>query len=300
MPAGADPVQIPGPKGALEGEAVAVSDAVHAVVIIPGSGPVDRDGNGPPVGLNSDSYRLLAEGLAEHGVASIRIDKRGFYGSSAAIEDPNDVTIGDYAEDVRGWVAKARAFAPCVWLAGHSEGGLVALAAAADPPEGLCGLILIATAGRPMGQLLIEQVKANPAMAPLMPELTSIVADLEAGRTRDPATISAPLQGLFAPGVQPYMTDLFGHDPVLIAQGWRGPALILQGDRDVQIKPLDAELLAKAMPQAERIDLPGATHMLKADQPGQPFATYTDPALPLHPEALPAIAGFLAKHRKAE
>ena len=96
------------------------------------------------------------------------------------------------------------------------------------------------------------------------------------------------------------MTDLFGHDPVLIAQGWRGPALILQGDRDVQIKPLDAELLAKAMPQAERIDLPGATHMLKADQPGQPFATYTDPALPLHPEALPAIAGFLAKHRKAE
>ena len=78
MPAAADPVQIPGPKGVLEGEAVAVSDATHAVVIIPGSGPVDRDGNGPPVGLNSDSYRLLAEGLAEHGVASIRIDKRGF------------------------------------------------------------------------------------------------------------------------------------------------------------------------------------------------------------------------------
>lgn len=70
----------------------------------------------------------------------------------------------------------------------------------------------------------------------------------------------------------------------------------MQGDADIQLRPLDADLLHTAMPQAERLDLSGGTHMLKADVAGQPLATYTDPGLPLHPDLLPAIAGFLARH----
>jgi len=289
----ADPVQIPGPQGPLEAEQITVNAASHAVVIIPGSGPTDRDGNSPQLGIATDSYRLLAEGLAAQGVASLRIDKRGFFGSRGAISDPNDVTIAAYADDTRTWVDHAATLAPCVWIAGHSEGGLVALVAATEPPEALCGLILLATAGRPTGQLLLEQMRANPMNTPLMPELEGLVADLEAGRTRDPATISPLLQPLFSAGLQRYMTDLFAHDPVALARQWQGPVLIVQGDADIQVRPLDADLLASAMPQAGRADLPGATHMLKPDVPGQPHATYTDPALPLHDGVLPAITGFL-------
>ncbi len=289
----AEPVQIPGPQGPLEAEMIAVDGAAHAVVIIPGSGPTDRDGNAPPMGLKSNTYKLLAEELAASGVASLRIDKRGFYGSAAAISDPNAVTIAAYADDARKWVERAASLAPCVWIAGHSEGGLVALVAAEKAPQALCGLILLATSGRPTGQLLIEQLQANPANAPLLPEIKAIVADLEAGKSRDPATMTQVLQPLFSPGLQRYMIDLFAYDPAAVAGKWRGRTLIVQGSADIQVRPRDADILEAALPDAERVNLPGGTHMLKVDKEGQPFATYTDPGLPLHADLTPAITRFL-------
>ncbi len=292
----AEPVSIAGPQGPLSAEMIAVKGADHAVVIVPGSGPVDRDGNSAVTGLHSDSTKLLAEGLAAEGIASLRIDKRGLHGSEKAIADPNDVTIAAYADDVRNWVHRAGQLAPCVWIAGHSEGGLVALAAATEPPDELCGLILMATPGRPVGQLLVKQLRANPANRPLMPQIEAIVADLEAGRMRAPETMAPELRPLFAPAVQGFMVDLFSHDPAAMARRWTGPALIIQGDADMQVRPENARRLADAMPQAEPVTLPGGTHMLKADVPGQPFATYTDPTLPLHGDLVPAVAKALERH----
>lgn len=295
-PAPAMPVEIPGPAGPLRGEAIAVENARHAVVIIPGTGPIDRDGNAPSLGMSSDSYRLLAEALAAAGIASIRIDKRGFFDSVGAISNPEQVNIDGYAQDARGWVGKAAELAPNVWLAGHSEGGLVALVAATEPPPALSGLILISAAGRPVGELLVEQMGANPVMAAVMPDLRAIVADLEAGRQRAVERIPGPLQQMFTPGLQRYMVNLFSYDPAALARQWAGPVLILQGDRDIQVRVLDAGNLAAAMPQAEKRILPGMTHMLKADRPGQPFASYTNPLLPLDSGLLPAMVGFLDAH----
>ncbi|MEM7732110.1 MAG: alpha/beta fold hydrolase [Pseudomonadota bacterium] len=296
----AEPVRIPGPQGPLEAEQISVDGAEHAVVIIPGSGPTNRDGNAPQMGMASDVLKQLAEGLADHGIASLRIDKRGFFGSAAAIADPNDVTIEAYAEDARAWVEKAATLAPCIWIAGHSEGGMVALVAAQNPPDNLCGLILLATPGRPVGQLMIEQLAANPANAPLMPDLTAIVTDLEQGQTRDPATVPQVLQPLFSEGLQRFMVDLFSYDPQALAQDWQGPVLIVQGDADFQVKPIDADLLEKAMPQADRLTLAGGTHLLKMDVPGAPLATYTNPSLPLFDGLTADIAGFLQNHRAPE
>ncbi|WP_341366067.1 alpha/beta fold hydrolase [Yoonia sp. BS5-3] len=272
---------------------LAVEGADHAVIIIPGSGPTDRDGNSPQTGLSTDTYRMLAEGLTEHGITSLRIDKRGFYGSAGAIADPNDVTISAYADDVSNWITFAAGSASCVWLAGHSEGGLVALVAAQGAPENLCGLILLATAGRPIGQILIEQLAANPANAPFMPEITAIVADLEAGQSRDPDTIDPVLRSLFSAGLQRYMIDLFSYDAVEVAKGWDGPVLIVQGNEDLQVQPYDADLLAGALPQAQRISLVRGTHMLKAAVAGDPLATYADPTLPLYENLVSDIASFI-------
>lgn len=293
-------IQIDGPQGPLGAELVTATGARDIVVIIPGSGPTDRDGNSTSLGLQSNTYKLLADGLKTAGISSLRIDKRGFYASATAISNPNDVTISDYAKDARQWVARASEFAPCVWIAGHSEGGLVALVATQDPPKSLCGLILLATPGRPIGTLLIEQLRSNPANTPLMPEIEAIVADLQAGHTRNQASLSPILQPLFSNELQPYMVDLFSYDPATIAQNWHGPALILQGDADLQVKPHDADLLAQAMPQATRVDLSGATHTLKMAVLGSPLATYSDPALPLHPELIPSILRFMNKEPRLD
>ncbi len=90
-------VMIPGPKGPLAGTLLTAGKDAPVVVVIPGSGPTDRDGNSP-LGITAAPYRLLAEALAARGVSTLRIDKRGLFGSKAAA-DPNDVTIAAYAAD---------------------------------------------------------------------------------------------------------------------------------------------------------------------------------------------------------
>ncbi|WP_197093218.1 alpha/beta hydrolase [Methylobacterium aquaticum] len=89
-----------GPSGLLEGTWQPAAPGAPVVLILPGSGPTDRDGNNPG-GVAAGTYRLLAEGLAARGIASLRVDKRGMYGSRLAAADPNAVTLGDYVDDVR-------------------------------------------------------------------------------------------------------------------------------------------------------------------------------------------------------
>ncbi|MGU3496956.1 alpha/beta hydrolase [Xanthobacteraceae bacterium A53D] len=292
----AETLTILGPAAPLQGEAVLVPGAKAGVIIIPGSGPIDRDGNMPMA--QTDAYRLLAEGLAGAGISSLRIDKRGFGGSEKAIADMADITVAAYAQDARDWAAafSAKIGTPCVWIAGHSEGGLVALVAAGQADAKICGLVLMAASGRKISDLMRMQFRQNPHNAPVLDELDGIVTSLEKGEYRDEEKITPAIRPLFTKGLQRYMIQLFAYDPAQVAKGVKLPVLILQGDRDFQVKPEDAAMLAKALPQAKSVPLPGVTHMLKADVAGNPFATYQDPKLPLAPAVVPAIADFIKEN----
>lgn len=299
-------LEAPGPQGPLKGrylapeagEGGAGKETPPVLLIIPGSGPTDRDGNSP-LGIRSASYRLLAEALAARGVASLRVDKRGMFASAAALADPNRVTIDDYAVDVRAWldVLKARTRASCVWLAGHSEGGLVALAAA-QQADGVCGLVLLATPGRPLGAVLLEQLAANPANAPILEPARQAVAQLERGEAVDVRAMHPGLQALFAPAVQGFLQSVMRLDPAQLAADYQGPLLILQGERDLQVGVADARRLSQAQPRARLVLLAGVNHVLKAvasEQRGPNLASYADPSLPLAPGVAEAVADFVRR-----
>lgn len=295
-------VEAPGPLGPLKGTMLSPAAGAPVVLIIPGSGPTDRDGNSP-LGIKAAPYRLLAESLAERGIASVRIDKRGMFASTAAVADANAVTIPDYAADVKSWVASIRhsTGAKCVWVAGHSEGGLVALAAAQAAPD-ICGLILIAAPGRPFGDVLRGQLTANPANAPLMDDALSAIARLEAGQAVDVSTFHPALRNLFAPQVQKFLISAFSYDPAALVRGQRSPVLILQGESDLQVPVADAKRLCEALAAAKLVLLPGVNHVLKAvpaDSPGANMAAYADPGLPLAPGVADAITGFVTANGKA-
>jgi uncharacterized protein len=287
-----------GPQGRLMGTLVTPANPEHSpvVLIIPGSGPTDRDGNNP-IGVRASTYRLLAEGLAQRGISSVRIDKRGMFASEAAVPDANAVTIADYAADVRSWIAaiQQRTGTGCVWLLGHSEGALVALATAQNP-QNICGLVLVAAAGRPLSDVLREQLKSNPANAPILDQALAAIDSLVAGKTVDAARLNPVLLPLFNSAVQKFLIDTFSYDPAALEAHYDGPILILQGKRDLQVAVRDAELLEQANSKATLVLLSEANHVLKSvasDDRRANIATYANPNLPLAPGVVDTIANFV-------
>ena len=107
-------IALPAQPAPLHGTLLTPEAPTAVAVILPGSGPTDRDGNSP-MGVAASTYRLLAEGLAEQGVATLRIDKRGVAASTAAGPAEADLRFDAYAADARAWAteAAARTGQPC-------------------------------------------------------------------------------------------------------------------------------------------------------------------------------------------
>ena len=297
--ASAEPREIraKGPQGDLAGTLIPASEGNPTLLVIPGSGPTDRDGNNP-LGVSAARYRLLAEALSARGIGTIRIDKRGMFASHAAVANPNDVTIGAYAEDVHAWIAAAREQTgeECFWLLGHSEGGLVALAAA-QKAQGVCGVLLVASVGRKTGVILREQLQANPANAPILPDALAAIDALEAGERVSVEGLHPALQGLFNPAVQGFLIDMMAQDPAALVSALEVPALIVSGGKDLQTPVSDGKALAAAQGKAKLVVVPDMNHVLKRVEGEGRVAnlgTYADPSLPIHPDLVDAIADFVS------
>jgi len=291
-------VQAPGPKGPLAGTMIDAGSGTPVVLIIPGSGPTDRDGNSP-LGVTAAPYRMLAEALAERGVSTVRVDKRGMFGSAAA-GNPNEVTVQGYGRDIRAWVnaIRERKGVGCAWALGHSEGVLMTLAAAAAEPKGICGVVLVAGAGRRLSDVLREQLRASPQFAPHLEVALPAIARLEAGQRVDATGMNPLLLSLFAPVVQDYLIDNFAHDPAELAGRVTVPMLVLQGLADLQTGEADARRLAGANPNARLVLLPGVNHVLKTvagDDRAANIATYANSSLPLAVGVAEAVAEFVKR-----
>ncbi len=297
---------VPAPLGALSGTLTLPNQTGHLVngapvfLIVPGSGPTDRDGNSP-LGITAAPYRLLAEALAERGFPSLRMDKRGMFGSAGAVPDPNDVTIAAYGDDLTAWERAIQQRLPAeggprpVIPIGHSEGGLVALAAMARMTAARA-LILIASIGRPLNEVIGDQLRANPANAPFLAEAEAMLAALKRGERVDADAIPAALRPLFAPDVQGFLIDAMSYNPVDLAARVKVPMLVVQGTRDLQVGVVDARLLAGAAPDATLALVANVNHVLKvvaSDDPSTNLAAYANPDLPLASEVVDAVTRFV-------
>ena len=96
-----------------------------AVLILSGSGPTDRDGN--QTTMKNDSLKMVAMALAEDGIASLRVDKRGVAASVKAAAREEDLRFETYIDDAKSWLAflKAQPGVTRVFVIGHSEGALI-------------------------------------------------------------------------------------------------------------------------------------------------------------------------------
>jgi pimeloyl-ACP methyl ester carboxylesterase len=295
--AASEPVRLETPTGALHGtlELPEGQGPWPVALVVAGSGPTDRDGNSAALRGRNDSLKLLAEGLARGGVASLRYDKRGVGQSLAPGLKEEELRFEAIADDAAAWLERLRADRRFhgVAVIGHSEGSLVGLLAAREGRAD--AFVSLEGAGRRASDLLRTQLEAPAAgLTPaLLEESRRIVAELEAGRTV--ASPSPALAALFRPSVQPYLVSWFRYDPAAELAALGVPALVVQGTTDLQTSVADARRLAAAREDASLVLVEGMNHVLKR-APADPranLATYTDPSLPLAPGLLEPILAFL-------
>jgi pimeloyl-ACP methyl ester carboxylesterase len=263
------------------------------VLIIAGSGPTDRDGN-QAAGLRTDLYWQMAHALASGGIASVRFDKRGV-GASERNFRVADLVVGDLVDDVIALVDRIRQDprTASITLAGHSEGGLLALLAV--PRVHVDALALLATAGRPFGTVVRGQL-ARQLDATLMAEVDRLLADVRAGR--EFTSVPTPLRPLFNPFVERYLRSELDIDPVQLLHALHIPTVVVQGETDAQVSVDDARALGTARSDVRVVILPRTNHVFKEESTAAlPQASYTNPDLPLVSAVIDAIASVVPATR---
>lgn len=238
-----------------------------AVVLVAGSGDVERD----EVVAGIPIFAQLAGALAGQGFAVLRYDKRGVGQSGGRIER---VTLQDYADDVSSaikWLSKREDIDPQrIAVAGHSEGGAVALLAA-ERQKKIASVVSIAAPGTPGADLVLEQqrhvldmMKVQGAERQAKIELqqkiqTTVIADK--GWELLPADVRTQADSA-------WFRSLLLYDPAKVMPKVKQPVLIIQGDLDTQVFPHHADKLAglararKNRPPVELLHLPGINHLL--------------------------------------
>ncbi len=203
-----------------------------------------------------------------------------------------DLSFETYIDDAVRWgkqLSSDRRFST-ITVIGHSEGSLIGMVAAQR--MGANAFVSVAGAGRPIQQIILEQVK--PQFSPeLLKQTEEILEQLAAGKAV--ASVPTELHMLFRPSIQPYMISWLRYDPAKEITKLRIPILIVQGSTDLQARLADAKGLADDNPAARLLLIDGMNHVLKTvpNDPAKQVASYSDPTLPVAPELISGVTSFV-------
>lgn len=264
----------------------------NLVILQPGSGPTDRRGNNP-LGVNADSYLMLANELAKKNIATLLIDKRGIAASKDAGKDESKLVFDDYIKDLEGWsvlLRKDKRVQKLV-LAGHSEGSLIAMVAAQKVKADK--YISISGPAKPIDEIIGWQLKQQAPV--LAAPADSLFNRLKKGEKID--SVPPLLFSLFRPSIRPYMKSWMNYSPCAEIKKLTMPVLIVQGSQDYQVQQSEGEELHRCKSSAGFSLITDMNHVLKKSPGGfeEDRATYTQPSLPVVPQLVTDIANFVSK-----
>lgn len=275
-------------RGVLE---IPASFNQKVVLILPGSGPTDRDGNNPQ--MKNNAYQFLSEDLQKGGVGVLRIDKRGIGASKSAMKNMPErkLRFETYVDDAVLWINWLNSFGYQVVVAGHSEGSTIGILAAQKSK--IIGFISIAGPGRNAGEILEEQLKQQPKEIQdiALPTLDTLRHGAQC------ISVHPLMMSLFRPSVQPYLISWMKYDPAIELSKLTIPILILQGSNDLQVRVKDAQRLDKyAKSTHKMVVLKGVNHVLK-DAPKdrmKNMETYNQPDLRINPKVANEILDWMS------
>lgn len=250
-----------------------------AVVLVQGSGPHDQD---ETIDVNKP-FKDLAWGLASHGIAVLRYDKRTKQYPRESQQTPN-FSVRDEATDDADAAVAMLAVTPeiehgHIFVLGHSLGGMMAPRIATNDKQ-VAGIIIMAGTARPMEDVIVDQIiylahfegKPTEQGQKQIDLAQKAKSEIESPTLKPDEKIN--ILGTQVPGS--YFLDLRGYQPAEVAAKLQIPILILQGGRDYQVNSKDYDLWKAALAKDPHVTFkfyPELTHLFMTgtgEGPGSP------------------------------
>ncbi len=269
---------------------------VPGVLLINGSGPLDRDSN--TEGQTLDIAAAFAEHLASLGIASLRFDKRGTgssegdYGTVGFHDEYHDAGtalhhLADVDEIDAGRIA----------VVGHSVGATVAIRLAASEPT-VAAVVLLAAASSPGERVLEWQSDRIGRTLPGPDWLTGRIframqrrsrAKLTKPDAQQRAAAQAPVSGR-------WLREYAAYDPADDLAQVGCPVLAITGAKDLQVDPAELATIAALVTGPCRTEAPAdLTHILRSTT-DEPRITGYRKLLdaPVDPDLLATVGAWLS------
>jgi dipeptidyl aminopeptidase/acylaminoacyl peptidase len=218
------------------------------------------------------------------------MDDRGYGASGGSFASS---TSRDFGDDIRAAIAYLKTRSDVdpkqIFLAGHSEGGLIAPMVALDEPS-LAGIVLMAGPARSGREILNFQMRYGIEHDTTMaaPKRDSLLA-------RVPAQVDSMLTSA------PWLKFFGSYDPLATARRVKTPVLILQGGDDQQVIATEATTLEAAFKAAGNRDVtkrvfPELNHLFIHQPGGNPSGYLTLSSNLAVPEAIGTLAEWVRTH----
>ncbi|MEW1721670.1 alpha/beta hydrolase [Streptomyces sp. NPDC093109] len=268
---------------------------LRAALLLPGSGPTDRDGNQPPA-LTPNTLAHMSDALGTDRVATLRFDKYGTgrTGLGAYRDRPEELDYPAYVRQATAAYASLRdqpeTDPRALMVVGHSEGAMTGLLLGGTVHPRPAGLALLQPQAIRMLDLVALQLKDQTAEAARQGHLTpeqqrtidaaidAAVTALRAHRPVDTTDLPSGVARLFeafqGPNARFVESDDAIYPPDAVAALRPGTEVLLTcGTNDAQVSCATTDALTAALRRAHvagpgRVPLPGVDHLLHdADHP---------------------------------
>ncbi len=252
-----------------------------AVLILVGSGPINRDGNNVSHGF-LNIYNQLAEALAEKNYVTFRYDKRGVGKSKGEFHNIGLWDLVDDAKEAFRFLTK-QPFVDKekIFVIGHSEGSIIATEVAKD--EDAAGLILLGGAAETLYEAMTYQRKQVSEALQNMKGIKGLFIKLLRIRQRverqekmfdmriERSDVdSFRMQGQFINAK--WFREHFAHDVKESLKDVTCPILAMTGEKDVQSNPEKVfEVNKYTSADVEAHIIPKMNHMLRDQEEDYSF-----------------------------
>lgn len=260
-----------------------------AVLLLHGSGRLDRDANGGR--LRMELGPPLAAALAKAGIATLRYDRRGIGATSG------DWLATGFADNRNDAAAALRALAArpdiqtdAIGVVGHSEGALHAMSLGAH--TNVAAVVLLAGFAR-LGEDALRW-QARMILPAYVRKALRAFALRQLARIK--ATGADGIRVAGKPVNARWIREMLAHDPRPDLASIQVPVLAITGGKDIQVDPADLDEIRRLVPgEVEAHQVPDLTHLLRRD-PGRPSLRSYSRQLrrPVDSDLLTHVSGWLA------